>query len=90
MVTGIEIHPRQHRDQPRQQRDACRVERVRDAVREQRVDPRPRRDDLEPPDIARCRIARACRLHVAAQLPRDPCKLDAGHDQSVAPNRPSS
>jgi hypothetical protein len=68
-------------------RRARRVERVRDPVRQQRVDPRPRRDQLELPHVARRRIAHACRLQVATKLFREERKCaETEHANSVAAN----
>ena len=63
---------REHRDGTRQQRDAGAGERVGDAVREQCVDARPRRQDLDLAYIASGWIAVAGGAHVTAQLERDP------------------
>ena len=72
-------------DQPRQQRDVRLVQRVRDAVREHRVDARPDREDLAGADVARGGVALLRGAHVAADLaPRRGRTCRAGHAPRVA------
>jgi hypothetical protein len=75
----------EHRDEARQQRHARGVERVRDAVGEQRVDAGPRGEDLGGPNAAGGRIAIAGGDDVSAELFRDPRGGgEPEHDNSVA------
>ena len=79
--------PRAHRDRARQQRHARLVQRVGDAMGQQRVDARPGRQDLHRPHTTRRGIAVARGVHVATQLFRDLCEhAEAGHADSVAPS----
>ena len=55
-------------DRPRRERHAGLVERVRDAMGEQRLDARPAREDLDRADPARRGVAVARRGDVAADL----------------------
>jgi hypothetical protein len=66
---GMDLDPgrgaAEHRDRARHQRHATDLQRVRDAMREQRLDPRPRGEDLRRRYTARGRIAVTCRGDVA-------------------------
>ena len=63
---------RRQRDRAGDERDAGIVQRVGDAVGQQRVDAGPAREDLERRDAARRRVAIAGRGEVAADLAGDP------------------
>ena len=70
----------------RRQRHAGLVERVRDPVREQRLDPGPAREDLDRADAARRRVAIARRGDVAADLLHDPAQCAEAEHQSATKN----
>ena len=77
----------EHRDHARQDRHLGALQRVCDAVGEQRMDARPGREDLELPGAASRRIAVPCSQQVAANLLDDPSKgAETRHDNSVAAN----